>query len=295
MKSTLAGIFAAILAFAGCTRRPPPPPLPGPHAHYVLGVAYQAGGHWFYPAEDYALDTSGIATTLPAPQPRLTTDGELYDPNALTAAMQTIQLPAIVTVTNLENGRQIDVRVNQRGPADPARLIALSPRAALFLQIPPDGAARVRVEADTQLSHRLVDQLGGGPKLAVQGAPLPGVTAQALPPPGGGGAGQAVLLGGAPAQATGPAVPDRMPEVIRQMPVHPGELYLRAGSFGRFNYANQVAAQLGGLGGDVIRSREGRQEVYAVRAGPFSTIPQADAALRQALRAGVVDAHITVE
>jgi rare lipoprotein A len=295
VKSVLSGVFAAILAFAGCTRRPPPPPLPAPHAHYVLGGAYQAGGHWFYPAEDYALDTSGIATTLAALQPRLTNDGELYDPTALTAAMQTIQLPAIVTVTNLDNGRQIDVRVNQRGPADPARLIALSPRAALFLQIPESGAARVHVQANTQLSHRLVDQLGGGPKLTVQAAPLPGVTAQALPPPGGGRAGQAVVLGGAPAPASGPTVPDRLPEVIHQMPVHPGALYLRAGSFGRFNYANQVAAQLGGLGGDVIRSREGRQEVYAVRAGPFSTIPQADAALREALRDGVADAHITVE
>ena len=295
MKAFLAGVFAAILAFAGCTRRPPPPPPPAPHPHYELGAPYQAGGHWYYPAEDYALDTTGIAATLPEGQPRLTADGELYDPNALTAAMQTIQLPAIATVTNLENGRQIDLRVNQRGPADPARLIALSPRAALFLQIPPSGAARVRVEVDTQRSHRVVDQLGGGPQLAVQGAPLPGVTAQALPPPGRGEAGQAVALGGEKPLSAGPVVPDRMPEVIRQMPVHPGALYLRAGTFGRFNYANQVAAKLGGLGGDVISSRDGRQQSFTVRAGPFATIAQADAALRQALRDGVADARITVE
>jgi rare lipoprotein A len=294
VKSALSGLFAAILAFAGCTRQAPPPPV---HAnpHYELGAPYEADGHWYYPAETYALDTTGIAMVLPETGQLLTADGELYDPAALTAAMQTIQLPAIVTVTNLENGRQVDLRVNDRGPADPARLIALSPRAALFLQIPPGGAARVRVQVNTLLSHRLVEQLGGGPKVAIQVAPLAGVTAQALPPPGGGQAGRAVAIDAPHVDIAGPMVPDRMPEQIRQTYADPGELYLRAGNFGRFNYANELAAKLGGLGGDVIRSREGRQQVYSVRAGPFRTIQQADAALREALRAGVVDAHITVE
>jgi rare lipoprotein A len=294
VKSALSSLLAAILAFAGCTRQSPPPVL---HAnpHYVLGEPYQADGHWYYPAESYALDTTGIAMVLPAAGKRLTADGEIYDPMALTASMQTIQLPAIVTVTNLENGREVDVRVNERGPADPARIIALSPRAALFLQIPSGGAARVRVRVITNLSHRLVEQLGGGPKVAVQVAPLAGVTAQPLPPPGGGQAGRAVAIDAPHVDITGPMVPDRMPEQIRQTYADPGELYLRAGNFGRFNYANEIAAKLGGLGGDVIRSREGRQEVYSVRAGPFRTIPEADAALREALRAGVVDAHITVE
>jgi rare lipoprotein A len=295
VKSALSGVFAAILAFAGCTRQTPPPVL---HAspHYVLGAPYQAAGHWYYPEEAYALDATGIAMVLPDGGQRLTADGELYDATALTAAMQTIQLPAIVTVTNLENGRQVDVRVNDRGPPDPARLIALSPRAALFLQIPPGGAARVRIQANTLLSHRLVDQLGGGPKVAVQLAPLPRVTAQSLPPPGAGGqVGQEVAVDAAHTDAVGPFVPDRMPEQIRRTYADPGQLYLRAGNFGQFNYANELAARLGGLGGDVVRSREGRQEVYSVRAGPFRTIPEADAALREALRAGAVDAHITVE
>ena len=75
----------------------------------------------------------------------------------------------------------------------------------------------------------------------------------------------------------------------------PGSLYLQCGVFGRFTYANQMAAKLSGLGADVVRSRDGRQTSYAVRAGPFATVAQADAALDQALRAGVIDARITVE
>jgi rare lipoprotein A len=225
----------------------------------------------------------------------LTADGEVRDPTALTAAMQTIQLPAIVEVTNLENGRQILVRVNDRGPASPGRVIAVSPRAALLLAMPPGGAARVHLRIDEAMSRRVVDQLGGGPKLEIAVAPAATVTAENLPPPGAGPAGPARMLGAAPAEQAGPAVPDRLPEHIQMTYANPGQLFLACGSFGRFNYANVVAARLAGLGADVVRSHDGRQVTYAVQAGPFSTIPQADAALAEALRAGVIDARISIQ
>ncbi len=294
MKLGWAGLFAAILGFAGCTPKPPPPPRLVASPHYVLSPPYEADGHWYYPAETYALDVTGIAGVAQAP-PGLTADGEIRDDTALTAAMQTIQLPAIASVTNLANGRQILLRVNDRGPADPARVIALSPRAALLLQVPLGGAP-VRVQLDTMLSHRLTDQLGGGPKLAISAAPASTVMAQALPPPGStGAAGPVSIIGGAAAQAAGPAVPDRMPEVIHSVPVFGGAYWLHAGTFSRFDYANVFASRLRGLGGDVVRSREGRQTLYNVRAGPFRSIAEADTALRQALAAGIPDAAIRYE
>ena len=283
-----------VLAVSGCMHRVPPPPQPTASPHYVLGRAYQAGGHWYYPAEDYGLDTTGIAAMQDS-QAGLTTDGERRDPGLATAAMQTIQLPAIVQVTDLENGRQILVRVNDRGPASPARIIALSQRAATLLAMPPSGTARVRVQIDQALSRRLIDQLGGAPRLQIAMARAVTVTAQPLPPAGGGPAGPAQTIGAAAPEAAGPAVPDRLPERIASTYAEPGTLYLRCGSFGRFTYANQVAARLSGLGADVIRSRNGRQTAFAVRAGPFATVAQADAAQAQALRAGVIDARITVE
>ena len=290
-----AAIWAAILlVIPGCVRRHPPAPvLPASHPHYLLGEPYQAGGHWYYPTENYALDTTGIASVQPTVA-GLTADGELADPGALTAAMQTIQLPAIARVTNLENGRQVLVRVNELGPASPARVIAVSPRAALLLAMPPSGVARVHVQVDEVLSRRLTDQLGGGPRLQIATAPSAAITAEALGPPGG-AAGPARTIGGSVAEATGPVVPDRLPERITSTYANPGQLILRCGVFGRFTYANAVAARLSGLGADVVRSRDGRQTAYAVQAGPFATIAQADAALAEALRAGVVDARISVE
>jgi len=294
VKAGWAGLFAAILGFVGCVQRPPPVPHLVAAPHYVLGQPYQAGGHWYYPAENYALDTTGIASIDRTP-PGLTADGEFRDAGALTAAMQTIQLPAIAAVTNLANGREILVRVNDRGPADPARIIALSSRAALLLQV-PDAGAPVRVRVDEVLSHRLTDQLGGGPQLSIRTAPPSTVTAQNLPPPGAAGqGGAATALNGVPGISAGPGVPDRMPEIIHQEPVSGGEYWLHAGTFGRFEYANVLASRLGGLGGDVVRSREGRQESYAVRAGPFRSIAEADRALRQALSAGIPDATIRFE
>jgi len=295
VRLSAASIIAGILAFAGCVPRPPPAPKLVAHPHYQLGAAYQADGHWYYPAENFSLDATGLASVLPARQ-GITADGEIADPTALTAAMQTIQLPSIATVTNLQNGRQIMLRVNDRGPADPGRLIALSPRAALLLQVPADGVARVRVQVDTSMSHRAIDQVGGAPQLAIATAPRSVVTAQALPPPGAAAApGAATIVGAEAPEPAASRVPDRMPEVIHAVPPDPGQLWLRAGSFTHFQYANRLAARLGGLGGDVLRSSEGRQQMFAVRAGPFATVVEADAALRRALAAGVVDAQIVVE
>jgi len=292
----LLSVFASlVLCVQGCVKPPPPPPpKPAANPHYELGAPYQAGGMWYYPAETYNLDTTGIAAVETA-QLGLTANGELRDPTALTAAMQTIQLPAIVEVTNLENGRQIDVRVNDRGPASPGRIIALSPRAALLLQIPPNGAARVHVQVDEVLSHRVVDQLGGGPKLQIATAPSGVITSESLPPPGGGPAGPARIIGAQAPEAAQARVPDRLPENLRATSVDSGELYVLCGSFSRATYAREVAAELSGLGADVLQSRDGRDHVYTVRAGPFVTIPQADRALAEALRDGVIDARIVIQ
>lgn len=273
--------------------RPPPTQKLTAAPHYTLSPPYQAAGHWYYPAEDYALDATGIAAQDTSP-PGLTADGEIRDPMALTAAMQTIQLPAIASVTNLANGRQILLRVNDRGPADPARLIALSPRASLLLQV-PEGGAPVRVQLDTMLSHRLIDQLGGGPKVPISAAPTSTVTAENLPAPGAVATSRPAIIAAAPPPAAGPPVPDRMPEIIHAGAIYGGQYWLHAGTFGRFEYANVLAARLAGLGGDVVRSREGRQESYAVRAGPFRSIAEADAALHRALAAGIPDATIRYE
>ena len=84
---------------------------------------------------------------------RLTAMGETYDMFALTAAHKALPLPTIVKVTNLDNGRSIIVRVNDRGPFHDDRLIDLSWGAAKALGFENQGTAPVVVEAIDELNH----------------------------------------------------------------------------------------------------------------------------------------------
>ena len=75
-----------------------------------------------------------------------TSDGERYDMYQMTAAHRTLPFGSIVQVTNLSNGRQIDVRINDRGPFVSNRIIDLSYSAAEALAIVGPGTARVRLQ-----------------------------------------------------------------------------------------------------------------------------------------------------
>ncbi len=287
------GVLAAAAALGGCLRRAPPEPPPAP-AHYVVGAPWSARGVWHYPAERFAYVATGLAA-IATRGAGTTADGERYDPAALAAAHATLQLPAVLRVTDLETGRAVLVRVDDRGPEDPGRLLALTPHAAAVLGIAPGGVAQVRVEEDAALSHALADSLHGGPRLDIATAPREAVRAEALPPPGAGaGVGSvaaAGTIGPAPEPAAAAAPP--IPQDVTQGSAQPGRLWLRTDSFGRPEYARRQAALLGGA--EVQRSRQGRSESYAVRAGPFEDVAAADAALARALAAGVTDARIVVE
>ena len=290
-----AAVLAAAVCLPGCARRAAP--LAG-IPHYVVGPGYQAGGTWYYPDERFQYDATGLATVQTA-KGGLTRNGEAVDPGGMTAAHQTLQLPSVARVTNLENGLQVLVRVNDRGPATPARILAVSPRVAELLAF-RGGAARVRVQVEEGPSLALREQLGGGPRLALSAAPRTAVTSEALaPPPGVRRSARARDAGPvaagpalAPAEA---AVSISLPERAERVSVGPGLLVLRAGSFGQMSYARQVAARLAGIGARVERVQEARAERYDVLAGPFASVESADAALDQAMRAGVSDARIRVE
>lgn len=289
-----AWLLAGALLLPGCMKRPP---VPAAAAHYVVGGAYQAGGVWRYAREEFRLDATGLAAVLPD-RIGLTTDGEAFDGTAMAAAHPTLQLPAIALVTNLENGLQLRVRVNDRGPDSPARLIGLTRGAAARLGIAPGGVGRARMQVEDGPSQALRDQLGGGGGVMVAAAPRGAVTSEVLAPPSGvaqSARGRAVRApspsGAAPAQDQ---VADQLPDAVTQVAASPGQLWVRAGEFGRRQYADQVRARIGGLAA-VDAVREGRAEVFRVRAGPFGDVAAADNALDQAVRAGVTDAHIVVE
>ena len=126
----VAVLFCGLLSLVACIS-PVEPPAPPPTASASKPVFEQVGrASWYGPYH----------------QGRKTASGERFDMHDLTAAHRTLPLGTEAKVTNLENGRSVNVLVNDRGPYKAGRIIDLSRRAAEELGIKEQGLARVRIE-----------------------------------------------------------------------------------------------------------------------------------------------------
>tara|TARA_A100000164_G_C21840829_1_gene740044 strand:+ start:142 stop:1137 length:996 start_codon:yes stop_codon:yes gene_type:complete len=114
---------------------------------FKVGNPYKVKGQRYKPFETYNYTQTGVASWYgPDFHAKLTANGEMYNQNDLTAAHKTLQLPSIVRVTNLENGKSVIVRVNDRGPFARGRIIDMSSKAAELLDMKRAGTAKVKVE-----------------------------------------------------------------------------------------------------------------------------------------------------
>ena len=101
-------------------------PVPWGGGRYFVGKPYQVAGDWFTPKEQPDYDKKGVDSWYGEDfNRRKTSNGEWFDMTRLTAASATLPLPSYVRVTNLENGREVVVRVNDRGPFVDTRIMDL--------------------------------------------------------------------------------------------------------------------------------------------------------------------------
>jgi rare lipoprotein A len=121
--------------------------IPKGGGQFKLGAPYKVAGRWYVPHMDPNYQEYGVASWYGADfHGRRTANGEVFDANALTAAHPTMPLPCYAYVTNLDNGRTVLVRVNDRGPYVNDRIIDLSYAAAKLLGYKSKGKARVHVQ-----------------------------------------------------------------------------------------------------------------------------------------------------
>jgi rare lipoprotein A len=114
---------------------------------YRVGTPYVVGGRTYVPSENPHYAAVGLASWYGEDfHGRYTANGEIYDLNAISAAHPTMPIPSYARVTNLDNGRSLVVRVNDRGPFVANRVIDVSVRAARLLDFYDRGTTRVRVE-----------------------------------------------------------------------------------------------------------------------------------------------------
>ncbi|MGA8613057.1 MAG: septal ring lytic transglycosylase RlpA family protein [Xanthobacteraceae bacterium] len=122
-------------------------PVPKGGGTYRVGSPYVVSGRTYVPSENPHYAAVGLASWYGEDfHGRYTANGEIYDLNAISAAHPTMPIPSYARVTNLNNGRSLVVRVNDRGPFAANRIIDVSVRAARLLDFYDRGTTRVRVE-----------------------------------------------------------------------------------------------------------------------------------------------------
>jgi rare lipoprotein A len=122
-------------------------PVPRGGGQYLVGHPYTIAGRTYYPTENAHYAAVGMASWYgDAFHGRRTANGEVYDMRSLSAAHPTMPLPSYARVTNLGNGYSMIVRVNDRGPYSPGRIMDVSSRVADMLDFKSAGTARVKVE-----------------------------------------------------------------------------------------------------------------------------------------------------
>ncbi len=255
-----------------------------------VGPPYEANGRWYVPTPEPGYSETGTASWYgPQFHGQRTASGETFDQEALTAAHPTLPIPSLVQVTNLENGREVIVRVNDRGPFVGERLIDLSRRSAEVLGFEQAGQARVHVRYLGPAPRRV--NADGTPAPASPSSPPPfsGPVRSAavepdgprslLPPPSAAGEDNEMDLAGAPVGESAYSPP--APRYTAPPPVD-GGYFVQVGAFSDLANAHRARDAVSAAGPvvvDVRRSASG-VELFRVRVGPWASAAEAETARR---------------
>ena len=295
-----------------------------PGGVYKVGEPYQVNGVWYTPVEDYGYDETGIASWYGADfHGRATANGETYDMNEVTAAHKTLPLPSLARVTNLENGRSLIVRVNDRGPFVAGRILDLSRRSAQLLGLEGKGTGRVRVQILAEESREIAERLKERGAVAnarvlnrpedvkdktlmVAQLPKAEVAQEELAPPPGAKiapqlkptASRVVVTDTPLREASRPQRPPAAAKagMLTQGAARATRIYVQAGAFGNFDNAHKTSARLAGVGPVAVSPVlvNGR-DVFRVRLGPIASVEEADRFLDSVIRSGYPDARVVVD
>lgn len=189
----LAGCGVALLGLGGCAEtqlaahaaknvgdspnagEQPLSGVPG-QGNYKVGDPYQIAGVWYYPKEEWDYDETGIASWYgPGFHAKLTANGEIFDQMDLTAAHRTLPMPSFVRVTNLDNGRTLVLRVNDRGPYARGRILDVSQKAGQLLGFDGKGTAKVRVQIMAEESRQLAAAMKSQARPTIVASATPGM------------------------------------------------------------------------------------------------------------------------
>ena len=150
------------------------------YMHQKVGRPYKIKGKSYTPKHNPSYDETGIASWYgPNFHGKLTANGETYDQNGMTAAHKTLPLNSMVVVTNVETGKSVTLRLNDRGPFVDGRIIDLSQAAAKALGITGLGKVRVQYAGPADPNTKMAqssDPVVPTPQIIEAPAPAPQMT-----------------------------------------------------------------------------------------------------------------------
>lgn len=244
---------------------------------YKIGKPYKIFGTWYYPKEDYKYSEVGIASWYGSDfHNRKTANGEKYDMNTLTAAHRTLPLPSIVKVTNLENGRSLVLRVNDRGPYAKNRIIDISKRGATLLGYQTQGTAKVRVEIMEKESKQLKAALLGNEKSNPKAYTIANKRSNDI----------------RPMQLTS-NIPQNASVNKNNKNSQKKQVFVQAGSFSQENLASDLRSKLSKFGTSKVSAASvGNSTFYRVRLGPYYDESDASEVLEKVRDYGIYEAKL---
>lgn len=275
--------LALLVVLAGCAGQPakqaarPAAAAAKPAPGVKIGQPYQVLGKWYYPADDKGYDATGIASWYgPGFHALVTANGETYDQDAVTAAHKTLPMPSYVEVTNLDNGRVLVLRINDRGPFVDGRIIDLSRRSAQLLGVDTVGLAKVRVRR-VYPDAATVAALSPRTAVATVEAPLappPTPTDAAAP------VAEVATVTLPPSRAAPPAVPATAS----------GSTFIQVAALADAGRAEWLAGYLRPMAPSF--TEKSAAGLWRVRLGPFASPEAAAATLAQVQAAGYSEARV---
>jgi rare lipoprotein A len=278
-------------------------PVPMGGGRYHVGEPYEVAGRWFTPKEQPKYDKTGPASWYgEAFNRRMTSNGEWFDMTRLTAAHPTLPLPSYAKVTNLNNGKTIVVRINDRGPFVGPRIMDLSKQSAMALGYKRQGIATVRVQyigpapLDDDGSNLMAmnQELENGTPLHQMIAAASGKRraepvqmAEADPDEQGGYEADPVEQGAYAAEQEQPI------EQMEQSTPSAVNYFVQAGTFADPDNAERLRQEFVHIGPVQVAELMGNDgPVYRMRVGPFDNLNDAQVALNQVHGYGLPDAHL---
>ncbi len=313
-------LFLAVIMLNGCTETkflahlvkqvPMPSDLPKSKGSFKVGSPYKIKGRTYYPEERYNYVEKGIASWYgPNFHGKLTANGEVYNQYELTAAHKTLQMPSIIRVTNLENGRSLILRVNDRGPYSRNRILDVSKRAAELLGFKKQGTARIKLQV-LEKESKIVAQAAkegrdtSGMEVAfnnkrypIQQTKIANKSPTNISPKFNKYPTKITSIEKESLPASQQLSKTDIAEInIAKTAIVPTKIYVQAGSFSNHENALRLASELSSVGtSNIYPTMVNNRQFYRVRVGPLDSVELADNILNRLVDNGNSQAMIIIE